>query len=197
MKLYLLRHGITEANEKRLYCGWSDIPLSKDGKAQLELIHKQALYPDIEGLKVYTSGMRRTEETLHIIYGDVPHEVIDDFKEMNFGDFEMKSYEELKSTPDYQAWLSGCNERNICPGGESGEDMKARALRGLKLLIARDEDCLVVCHGGIIASIMEELFPHHKRNRYQWQPEGGKGYAVILNQGIPKGFESIPYQNVH
>lgn len=193
MKLYLLRHGITEANEKRLYCGWSDIPLSKDGKAQLELIHKQALYPDIEGLKVYTSGMRRTEETLHIIYGDVPHEVIDDFKEMNFGDFEMKSYEELKSTPDYQAWLSGCNERNICPGGESGEDMKARALRGLKQLIAKNDDCLVVCHGGIIACIMEELFPSYKRNRYQWQPEGGKGYVIILSQGIPEEFEQIPY----
>lgn len=193
MKLYLLRHGITEANEKRLYCGWSDIPLSEEGKAQLELLKKKASYPEISNLKVYTSGMRRAEETLHIIYGDVYHEAVDDFKEMNFGAFEMKSYEELKCTQDYQAWISGCNEKNPCPGGESGEDMKARALRGLKQLIAKDEDCLVVCHGGIIACIMEELFPSYKRNRYQWQPEGGKGYAVILNQGIPKEFELIPY----
>jgi len=193
MKLYLLRHGITEANEKRLYCGWSDIPLSEEGKAQLELLKKKASYPEISNLKVYTSGMIRTEETLHIIYGDVCHEVIDDFKEMNFGAFEMKSYEELKCTQDYQAWINGCNEKNPCPGGESGEDMKERALRGLKHLIAKGEDCLVVCHGGIIACIMEELFPSYKRNRYQWQPEGGKGYVVVLNHGIPKEFKTIPY----
>lgn len=193
MKLYLLRHGITEANEKRLYCGWSDIPLSKEGKAQLELLREQALYPDIKGLKVYTSGMRRAVETLEILYGNVAHEIIEDFKEMNFGDFEMKSYEELKYTPAYQAWLKGCNEMNQCPNGESGEAMKTRALRGLKQLIAKDEDCLVVCHGGIIASIMENLFPQYKRNRYQWQPEGGKGYALIISQGVPKKFELIPY----
>ena len=28
MKILLLRHGITEANEKHLYCGSTDLPLS-------------------------------------------------------------------------------------------------------------------------------------------------------------------------
>ena len=41
MKLILLRHGITEANEKRLYCGATDIGLSETGKAALLLRKKE------------------------------------------------------------------------------------------------------------------------------------------------------------
>jgi alpha-ribazole phosphatase len=198
MKLYLLRHGRTEANDKRLYCGFSDIPLSDNGKAHLKLLHKQASYPDITGLKVYTSGMRRTEETLEILYGQVPHQVISDFKELNFGDFEMKSYEELKNTPDYKRWLEDCNQnslcpKGVCPNGESGEAMKSRAIRGLYQLMGQNEDCLVVCHGGIIASIMDELFPKENRNLYQWQPENGRGYLVTITNGIPERYESMPH----
>ena len=35
MRLYLLRHGLTEANAKRLYYGKTDLPLSPEGRAQL------------------------------------------------------------------------------------------------------------------------------------------------------------------
>ncbi len=192
MKLYLLRHGITEANERKLYCGWSDIPLSDKGKAQLQLLKEELSYPSLKGLKVYTSGMRRTEETLELIYGNVAHYILEDFKEMNFGAFEMKSYEELKDTPDYQNWLQGSNEDNLCPNGESGQAMRNRAARGLGKLIDQGEDALVVCHGGIIASIMMELFPELKKNLYQWQPNNGRGYGVTLNNGIPEGFVPIP-----
>ena len=34
--LYLLRHSLTEANERRLYCGWTDLPLSPAGRALAE-----------------------------------------------------------------------------------------------------------------------------------------------------------------
>ena len=33
MRILLLRHGITEANEKHLYCGSTDLPLSPAGGA--------------------------------------------------------------------------------------------------------------------------------------------------------------------
>ena len=35
MRILLLRHGITEANEKHLYCGSTDLPLSPAGRAAL------------------------------------------------------------------------------------------------------------------------------------------------------------------
>ena len=32
MSIYLIRHGKTEANEKHLYCGSTDLPLSEKGR---------------------------------------------------------------------------------------------------------------------------------------------------------------------
>ena len=62
-KLYLIRHGRTEANEKWLYCGATDLTLSESGKKDLEKVHCE-----IPGNPLFmTSGMKRTEETLKIL----------------------------------------------------------------------------------------------------------------------------------
>lgn len=44
---------------------------------------------------------------------------------MNFGDFEMKSYQELKDTAAYQAWITDV-EHNVCPNGESAPQVLER-----------------------------------------------------------------------
>ena len=173
-RLYLIRHGKTEANLKHLYCGSTDLPLSGQGIAELKQLH----YAVPEGAAYLTSGMRRTEETLHILFGQVSHEVDPRFREVDFGAFEMKSYEMLKDTPAYQAWLTGDNERNVPPAGESGQQMQQRVRQGLQDLLARKGNMVLVTHGGVIAFLMEALFPQEQRNRYQWQPEPGHGYAV-------------------
>jgi len=121
MTIYLIRHGKTEANEKHLYCGNTDLPLSKAGKEDLQGVHY-----DIKNVRFLTSGMKRTNETLQILFGDIFYEVDPRFREVDFGIFEMQSYDELKDTPDYQAWLTGDNEANIPPEGESGVQMKTR-----------------------------------------------------------------------
>ena len=182
MKLILLRHGITVANEKRLYCGATDIGLSEAGKEALKQRKKETTYPDISGMRIVTSGMRRCKETLAVLYGDVPHEIDAAFREMDFGAFEMRSYEEMKTDPSYLAWITGDNEKNVAPGGESGESMTWRILAGLGRLRAENKDTLLVTHGGVIATIMAHLFPAEQKNRYDWQPAPGGGYDVDLNK---------------
>ena len=178
MKLILIRHGNTEANEKHLYCGSTDLPLSEAGKAALS---PRAL-PDLPGLRIVTSGLARCEQTLEALYGDVPHEQDPAFREMDFGAFEMRSYEQMKDESAYQAWISGDNEANICPGGESGNQMKARVLAGLERLRSDGRDTLLVTHGGVIAAVMAHLFPEENKNRYQWQPAPGGGYIADLDK---------------
>lgn len=173
MILYLIRHGKTEANERHLYCGSSDLSLSENGRAELEQKHYE-----IDGVRFLTSGMRRTEETLAILFGDVPHGIEPRFREVDFGVFELKSYEELKEDPAYQAWITGDNERNVPPGGESGEQMGRRVMEALMEL---REDTVIVTHGGVIACIMARLFPEEGKNRYQWQPKCGGGYRIDLD----------------
>ena len=178
MKLILIRHGNTEASEKHLYCGSTDLPLSDAGRAALEERKKTTSYPAADGLRVLTSGMRRCEETLLLLYGEIPHETDPAFREMDCGAFEMRSYEEMKDDPDYIAWITGDNEANVCPGGESGQIMTARVLEGLRKLIADGRDTLLVTHGGVIAAIMAHLFPEEGKNRYKWQPKPGRGYEI-------------------
>ena len=122
--------------------------------------------------------MLRTEQTLTYLFGEVPHTIDERFREVNFGVFEMHSYEELKECETYQIWISGNNEANIPPEGESGIQMKQRVLCGLQELQKQEEDVVLVTHGGVIACLMEYLFPNENKNRYQWQPKPGGGYLV-------------------
>ena len=170
MTLYLIRHGKTEANEKHLYCGSTDLPLSEAGRRELALRR----YPQIHA-RFLTSGMRRTNETLEILFPGVSYEKDPRFREVDFGIFEMHSYEQLKDSPAYIQWITGDNEANVPPGGESGLHMKQRILEAFSDL---REDTVLICHGGVIAAIMESLFPEAGKSRYAWQPENGGGYCL-------------------
>ena len=179
MKLYLIRHGATRANLEHLYCGSTDLPLSAEGAEAL-----RALRYDTPKARYLTSGMRRANETMEILFPGQAYERDSRFREVDFGIFEMKSYEMLKNDPAYLAWITGDNEKNIPPQGESGEMFRARVLTALETL---REDTVLITHGGVIAAIMEELFPREGKNRYQWQPRPGRGYAVT-----EEGYREIP-----
>ena len=170
MMIYLIRHGKTEANEKHLYCGSTDLPLSETGRKELSQIRY-----DIKNVRFLTSGMKRTNETLQILFGDVPYSEDSRFREVDFGTFEMHSYEQLKDMPAYQAWCSGDNDVNVPPDGESGAQMRKRVLQAFSEI---QEDTCIITHGGVIAAIMEHLFPEENKNRYQWQPKNGCGYLI-------------------
>ena len=182
MTVYLIRHGMTEANEKRLYCGSTDIPLSDTGREALSHLRYT-----VSCKKYLTSGMLRTEETLQLLFGEVPHEKDHRFREVDFGDFEMKSYEMLKDDAAYQDWICGENEKNAPPHGESGDAMTKRVLEAYRDVQNSGEDTVIVTHGGVIAAIMQSLFPNEGKHRYAWQPKPGHGYAVTEN-----GYREIP-----
>ena len=191
MRLLLIRHGRTAANDGFLYCGSTDLPLSEPGRAALSALRDAGGYPSLEGCRVYTSGMLRTEETLEILYGSVEHGVIPAVREMDFGAFEMHSYEQLKDDPVYRAWCDGDNERNFTPGGESGAVMQQRVLAAVDELIGEGKDTAVFLHGGPIAAIMAYLFPEEGKNRFDWQPPNGTGYEITLGKS-DRTWSTIP-----
>lgn len=174
-RLYLIRHGKTEATRDHLYCGATDISLSGEGEEALK-----GLSYNIDNVRFITSGMKRTNETLQILFGNVHYTENPAFREINFGKFEMHSYEELKYDPEYQAWITGDFESNPIPEGESGIQVKGRVMAALPELLK--EDTVLISHGGVIAYIMEALFPDEEKNRYQWQPKPGYGYVIENGQ---------------
>ena len=189
----MIRHGKTLANEQKLYCGQTDLQLSDNGIRELLDLKKQGIYPGCMGEKFvkrttslksglyFTSGLLRTEQTLDLLYGSVQREALPQLAEYSFGKFEMKSHAELNEQPDYQAWITDETGLFTCPGGESRNDFLHRVTIGLEVLCTKIKDvesALVICHGGVIASIMEQLFPD-KHNFYEWQPKPGRGYTLI------------------
>lgn len=181
MILYLIRHGNTAANERHLYCGATDLPLSPDGVEKL----LQLSYQVPASCRFLTSGMLRTEQTLEILFGPVPHQTDSRFREVNFGIFEMYSYEQLRENADYITWITGDNEANIPPNGESGVQMRRRVIEALGELLSKGQDTVVITHGGTIAIIMDYLFPGEGKNRYTWQPKPGCGYRIEGNSWHP------------
>lgn len=180
MKLVLLRHGMTMANERRLYCGASDLALTAAGRAELLRLRREVSYPDAADLEKITSGMLRSDETLKLLYGVEPDRRMPGFREIHFGSFELKCYEELKGNAQYQAWICDDTGDAAPPGGESANAFRARVFAAVDTL---ERDALIVCHGGVIAALMARWFPEEGRNLYQWQPGFGLGYVVELGPG--------------
>jgi len=182
MKIHLIRHGKTLANEQKLYCGTTDLPLSDMGRAELFKLKAMGTYP--QNAEVYfTSGLLRTEQTIKLLYGSVERTALPELAEFDFGDFEMKSYEQLKDDSDYQAWIMDKTGQVACPNGENMKDFTRRICSFITDLIHIAENAVVVTHGGVIVCVMEYLFPS-TRNFYEWQPEAGRGYTIDINEPI-------------
>ena len=188
--LYLIRHSLTEANALRLYGGSTDSPLTAGGR-DIALKRRGAVPP----CDVYvSSGMRRADETLRLMTGRDADFALPGLREMDFGAFEMRGYDELKSDADYRRWIADCMGPGVvpCPGGESAAQFIARvAVGGEKLLALEWNAALAVIHGGPVARLMARWFPGDARGFYDWQPEYCRGWKVDFDGSQPVKYEPI------
>lgn len=196
--IYLIRHGTTEANIDRKYYGSTDIPLANEGIDLITELTLAGKYPKADGATLYTTGLLRTEQTFFLIYGCKDHEEIIELREYNFGDFEMKTHNELEGNPGYEAWMADKNGLTPCPNGESPMDFRTRVSAGFAKILekykkpsSQDQKSILVCHGGVISIIMGICFPKAGKNIFQWQPEPGRGYVIHLQDG-----EAISYDEI-
>jgi alpha-ribazole phosphatase len=157
--IYLLRHGETEANEKGLYIGKTDMPLSLKGVETLTLMRDSFLYPRVG--KVYTSPLSRAAESATLLFPDYPREqitAIDELREMDFGVFEGLPALELTELDSYKKWLSGGLD-NPPPAGESTREVLSRCYTAMEMIIADMmasdiTESAVITHAGIITNII-------------------------------------------
>ena len=195
-QIHLIRHGITVGNKNKLFYGASDIELAEEGIEALKQQTADGLYPTDEEGDFYTSGMIRTEHTLALIYGDREHTIIPEFREVNCGIYEMKSFRELKGNADFEAWLADGTGMTVPEGGESIVQFSERVQEGWKKLYAQHRlkelsvrhrggpaTSTVVCHGGVICAILQLNFPEEHDNFFKWMPDPGHGYTLTLEDG--------------
>lgn len=179
MKIYLIRHGETALKAGGAYQGWIDEPLSEEGRKALTPLLNP--FPDIPGGWVYVSPLRRARETASLVLPYCRQVVVEDLKEMNFGDFEGRTPDEMKEDPAYRAWVdSGCLDR--CPNGETKAEFAARTCAAFERLVnvalGRGDDALyIVAHGGTQMVVME-AYVDPSKPFYSWLLECGSGYVL-------------------
>lgn len=177
MKLYLIRHGETVYNREKRYQGQRDIPLSEEGRAAL---CRASVQPPV----VYTSPLSRAMETAQILFPNAELIPIEGLREMCFGIFEGRNYQEMEKDPEYLEWVgSDCSGQ--IPQGENKHDFCARTLQALEELVSRAlaenrEMLVIVAHGGTQMAVMEALaFP--RKPYHEWCGKNGCGWVLDVS----------------
>jgi broad specificity phosphatase PhoE len=121
-RLFLARHGDTAWTESRQHTGRTDLPLNANGEERAGLLGERLRR--FSFARVFTSPLQRASRTCVLAgYGEVA-EIEPDLMEWDYGQFEGKKTAEIvRERPGWEMFRDGC------PGGESADDVAARADR--------------------------------------------------------------------
>jgi len=138
--VYLARHGETAWSLSGQHTGVTDLPLTERGERNARRLGER-----LKGLtfaKVFTSPLQRAKRTCELAGFGAAAEVDRDLHEWNYGEYEgRRTVEILAERPGWQLFRDGC------PGGESPDQIGARADRVVNRLRAIHGDVLLFSSG--------------------------------------------------
>ena len=192
MKLILVRHGETLANRENRVQGTTDVKLSDYGRMQAEKLAESLKSEPIE--RIVSSPLKRAYETARAIskFHGVMIEADRDLQEMNHGDFENLTIQELreKHTSILRQWESD-PASIVMPNGESLHDLQRRAWDAIEGITKSARNAIVVTHNMTIRTILckiQDLDMLHIRKMHIdlasktfVEFRFGKGAIVVLN----------------
>jgi broad specificity phosphatase PhoE len=144
-RVFLLRHGETEWSRTGRHTGRTDVPLTERGRELAKTAGPllRDLLGDGPPALVLTSPRSRARDTAELA-GFTPDGVDERLAEWDYGDHEGRTTPQIRETvPDWTVWT------HPCPGGETAEQVAARADTVLADVRARagDRDAVLVGHG--------------------------------------------------
>lgn len=159
-KLYLIRHGETMWNMEKRTQGIRNIQLSELGKLQAKYLAKGLEKENID--VIYSSDLSRAYETAKIVgkYIDKPVQPLPEIREMNFGEWEGLTINEIKGKYQdiYSQWSTTPHIAKI-PGAETLIQVQERAMKGVNNIIKENpgKNIVMVSHGTAIKTIIFRL----------------------------------------
>lgn len=146
-RLYLMRHGQTIMNRRKIIQGWFDSPLTELGRAQAVLARDHLDELGVTFDHAYSSSLERACDTCEIVGRGMPYERRKDLRELNFGAIEGCTQELLLpgSHADYGDYA-------VQFGGESMDQVSERMGKALTEIMLRPghESVLAVGHGACV-----------------------------------------------
>ncbi len=137
--IYLLRHGETEWTISGRHTGITEVPLTARGEEEARTLGKRLHGVSFE--RVLSSPRLRARRTCELAGVGAPN-VDDNLREWDYGEYEgLLTHEILARRPDWKIFEDGC------PGGESPEQVSARADRLLASVRQMNGNVALFSHG--------------------------------------------------
>jgi len=138
--IYLARHGETAWSLSGQHTGLTDLPLTENGEDAARRLGERL--KGVAVAKVFTSPLQRAARTCELAGFGAVVQVDPDLVEWNYGKYEGLRTSEIRQTrPDWQLFRDGC------PGGETLDQIGARADRVVSRVRAQDGNVLLFSSG--------------------------------------------------
>lgn len=193
-RVILVRHARTSWNDLGRYGGHSDVSLDEMGREQIKKVAQRLRNYPLKA--VYASDLARAYETAQSIaeVHQLPVEKFCDLREINFGQWEGKTYQEIIENHQelMESWIKDPFNIRI-PDGETMKEMQERVVGCLEDIVARHpkDTIVVVTHAGpiwtIICNILEVPLSCYWRLKQSnaginiLEFYDGQGVIVLLN----------------
>ena len=167
-KFIFIRHGESELNQEKKFFGWLNPHLTEKGRNQAKNIIEKIPEYDF----IFSSPLNRTLETANIINKLNKEIIVDEkLKEINFGDFEGLSYEEikLKFPIEVENWLKMSYEYKF-PNGESPLELIDRCKIFIDTHKNSNGTFLIITHFGIINAILCSYISENIKSFWKFKP---------------------------
>ena len=184
--IYLIRHGETEWNEKRLIQGHSDIPLNKNGKLQSKQLGEKL--KDIYFEAVFSSDLIRARRTAEIITIEKKLAVVTTkaLRERMFGRFEGKHIDELRKILGETILFSKKRQKKLFGWNDIENDEKVirRFIPFIREVAVayQGKNILMVSHGGLMRAFLSHV--GFKIPEYSEKPMKNTGYLIVESDGV-------------
>jgi broad specificity phosphatase PhoE len=131
MLLYLARHAQTASSAVDSFNGRGELPLTERGREQARKLGERL--SAVRFAAVVRSPLGRTRETAELVAPGVPHVVMEELTEIDYGAWEGLTPAEARARDSqlYDAWLA--DPATVAPpGGETAAQVVTRALAALR-----------------------------------------------------------------
>ena len=186
MKLYVIRHGETEANLNRRYLGHGDSPLTARGVDQAKRVANRLGCMGITA--IYSSDLPRAMTSASFLSETLDIPIITDrrLREVDFGLLDSLTYAEAMHAhrAAVERWYADW-EHNAPPGGENLHALSLRVHAFLSMLgSTKHEVVALYTHGGVCDLLLSDALAR------PFVPAVAKpgGYLELLLLPTPQGW---------
>lgn len=181
-KWYLIRHGETDFNKKRFFYGKADVSINETGKEQASKIHQLLKGRAIS--RIYTSQLKRTQETAAIIFPDQKPTAYKALNERDFGLWEGRTANEIQAAFPlvWEEWLE--SPFDVTPSkAEPFQKFKDRVQSIVEEIgETEDDEIAIVGHLGVLRLIYQFLVDPEADF---WSIDIPQGTVLILEDKDP------------